>query len=59
MRTVLVEWDLDSDSDASLPMVIDVPEDVYVVTLIDTEEDHVSGFLSDNFGFMVKGWVLA
>lgn len=45
---VKVEWETDGEA-VDLPEIVTVPEDV--------EEDQVSDWLSDEFGWLVLGWV--
>lgn len=49
-RTVGVEWDTDGmdEEELDLPSEVEVPSDI--------DEDQVSDWLSDLYGFCVKGW---
>ena len=49
-RTVCVEWDTDGmdEEELDLPNEVEVPSDI--------DDDQVSDWLSDIYGFCVKGW---
>ena len=50
MKTIGVEWDTDGmdEEELDLPSEVEIP--------IDLDEDRVSDWLSDMYGFCVKGW---
>ncbi len=50
MKTIGVEWDTDGmdEEELDLPTEVEIP--------IDLDEDRVSDWLSDMYGFCVKGW---
>lgn len=48
-RLVKVDWDVDDESDlADLPEVVEVP--------FDMDDDDISDWLSDEYGFCVNAW---
>lgn len=49
-KTIGVEWDTDGmdEEELDLPSEVEVPNDI--------DEDQVSDWLSDLYGFCVKGW---
>ncbi len=48
-RLVKVDWDVDDESDLeSLPEVVEVP--------FDMDDDDISDWLSDEYGFLVNAW---
>lgn len=50
VKTISVEWDTDGmdEEELDLPSEVEVPSDI--------DEDQVSDWLSDLYGFCVKGW---
>lgn len=48
-----IEWDTDDDGDADLPEYVLLPKDVDV-----DDDDAIADFLSDTYGFCVKGFGL-
>lgn len=50
MKTISVEWDTDGmdEEELDLPGEVEVPSEL--------DEDRVSDWLSDMYGFCVKGW---
>lgn len=50
MKTISVEWDTDGmdEEELDLPGEVEVPSEL--------DEDRVSDYLSDTYGFCVKGW---
>jgi hypothetical protein len=49
-KTISIEWDTDGmdEEELDLPTEVEIP--------IDLDEDRVSDWLSDMYGFCVKGW---
>lgn len=51
MRAINIEWDTDGAENEMLPSELNIPEGM-------TDEDEISGYLSDTIGYCHKGFCL-
>lgn len=47
-RTIRVFWCTDEEADIALPELVDIPSDI--------DDEDVTDFLSDEYGFLVESW---
>lgn len=51
MKAINIKWDIDTEDSVELPTEVEIPNTI-------TDEDEISDWLTDTFGFCHKGFSL-